>query len=167
MNCYCVQRLLEEEEEAKAELLHMQRMYAEEEKAIEEKEKKALKARAEAEAGVFEDGKSAPLIPPIVDASAARHRVVVLRVFCANCCAPVAACCILNYCTGMMDAGEKIIKLSKKEEQARLDAKRNKQGVRTAKTGSRRRKFDPELAEERKRETKAQQKKNVDNSKEA
>ena len=38
--------------------MHMQRKYAEEEKAIEEKEKKALKARAEAEAGVFEDGKS-------------------------------------------------------------------------------------------------------------
>eukprot|EP01043_Picozoa_sp_COSAG02_P036024 COSAG02_NODE_2615_length_8414_cov_2.406374_3_plen_48_part_00 len=37
-------------------------MYAEEEKAIEEKEKKALKARAEAEAGVFEDGKSKLLI---------------------------------------------------------------------------------------------------------
>lgn len=38
--------------------MHMQRMYAEEQKAIEEKEKKAVKARAEAEAGVFEDGKS-------------------------------------------------------------------------------------------------------------
>lgn len=64
----------------------------------------------------------------------------------------------------MATTGEKIVKLSKKEEQARLDAKRNKQGIRTAKTGSRRRKFDPEAAEERKRETKAQQKKNVDNS---
>ena len=63
-----------------------------------------------------------------------------------------------------MAAGEKLVKLSKKEEQARLDAKRNKQGIRTAKTGSRRRKFDPEEAEARKRETKAQQKKNVDNS---
>ncbi len=58
----CAQKAALEEEEAKAELLHMQRLYAEEEKAIEEKEKKALKARAEAEAGVFEDGKSSPLI---------------------------------------------------------------------------------------------------------
>ena len=142
----------------------MQRVYAEEEKAIEEKEKKALKARAEAEAGIFEDGKSILLTPPIVDASAARHHIVVLRVFCVNCCA-LQSLRAAFLTTGMMDAGEKIVKLSKKEEQARLDAKRNKQGIRTAKTGSRRRKFDPELAEERKRETKAQQKKNVDNSK--
>ena len=55
---HCKQQAALEEEQAKAELLHLQRVYAEEEKAIEEKEKKALKARAEAEAGVFEDGKS-------------------------------------------------------------------------------------------------------------
>lgn len=66
--------------------------------------------------------------------------------------------------TSVVETGEKIAKLSKKEEQARLEAKRNKQGIRTAKTGSRRRKFDPEAAEEGKKLTKAQQKKNVDNS---
>jgi hypothetical protein len=58
------QKAEEEAEEARAELLHMQKKYAEEEKAIEEKEKKALKARAEAEAGVFEDGKPTFSPPP-------------------------------------------------------------------------------------------------------
>lgn len=54
--------------------MHMQRKYAEEEKAIEEKEKKALKARAEAEAGIFEDGKST---------SHSRSHPSLLATFCA------------------------------------------------------------------------------------
>lgn len=66
--------------------------------------------------------------------------------------------------TALPNTGERIVKLSKKEEQARLEAKRNKQGVRTAKTGSRRKKFDPDAVDEGRKLTKAQQKKNVDNS---
>ena len=38
--------------------------------------------------------------------------------------------------------GAKPVQLSKKDEAKRLDAKRNKQGLRTAKTGSRAKKFD-------------------------
>jgi hypothetical protein len=54
---------------------------------------------------------------------------------------------------GYFEDGEmQVKKLSKKEEQARLDAKRNKQGVRTAKTGSRRTKFDSTAKEENDKE---------------
>lgn len=56
------------------------------------------------------------------------------------------------------------MKVSKKAQQEALDAKRNKQGVRTAKTGSRKKKFDPDAVDEGRKLTKAQQKKNVDNS---
>ena len=82
----------------------MQRKYAEEEKAIEEKEKKALKARAEAEAGIFEDGKStihSGIHLPLVAASRA---LVAPRLYQSRACVESnqlrgfrVACCIANY----------------------------------------------------------------------
>ena len=42
------------------------------------------------------------------------------------------------------EAGHRTVQISKKTQQAMLDAKRNKQGVRTAKTGARAKKFDAE-----------------------
>ena len=55
---------------------------------------------------------------------------------------------------GLAEDGEKVVKLSKKEEKERLEAKRNKQGVRTAKTGPRRNKFDAKAKEEAERKAK-------------
>ena len=46
------------------------------------------------------------------------------------------------------EVGHKTVQISKKAQQAMLDAKRNKQGVRTAKTGARRHKFDAEAVKQ-------------------
>jgi hypothetical protein len=50
-------------EEARAELLHIQRKFADEEKKLEEKAAQGQKARAEAESGVFEDGETRVFVP--------------------------------------------------------------------------------------------------------